>query len=152
MKDLQLFPPPREMGSFRFRKWLESLFLAKLNIPWTDWTPTLTGSGSMGVASPTITRARYRILRNDVDVAVEASCTVSAPLSTTLFISEPSAVSAVDSNHPLEAMIHDNGTLVEATCWHASNQINIKRFDGDTLTAGPVAVYIRGSYQITEIT
>lgn len=98
-----------------------------------DWTPTLSAGGSMTVASPVITTARYMQIGKLVWVDLVAAMTLGGTADDEIYSTLP--VAAANQTMPIAGFVIDSGTIVLARVQVASgDKIIFVRGDGADFT------------------
>jgi len=94
-----------------------------------DWTPEISGGGSMGVSDPVINLARFSIKARAVYMYVNLSCTTAVPVHTDLKFTLPTTINTSD-NAGGACRISDTGSGTFGS-WLLSNGVCIVRISGE---------------------
>lgn len=111
---------------------------------WTDWTPTLTASGSMTWTSRTITEARYMQIGKIVFFKVGITGTIGGSLSTELQFTLPSTPTGVcEGGCRVFNPTANSGTFV-----YSGGKILVSFYNAVAWSAGTGGISVQGFYQV----
>ena len=97
---------------------------------WTDFTPTITASGSMTVSSVNNRQNRYRKVMGQVEFECTNDYTLGGTISTSIFISFPIAISGHQANVGFICAADDGagGAVAGGGRWRAESTPRIHLF------------------------
>jgi hypothetical protein len=112
--------------------------------PWTDWTPTLTASGSMTWTSTSINEARYTQIGKIVFFKVNITGTVGGSLSTELQFTLPSTPTGVcEGGCRIFNPAANSGVFV-----YSAGKILVSLYNAAAWSSGTGGVSVQGFYQV----
>ena len=121
-----------------------------LNLPWSQWQPTLGANSSMTFTATTIETARYVQIDKTIHFFIYVTGTVGGTPSTALTFTLP--LRPRDGQLPnFTAIAIDNSSEVcgfARTSAAQSDIINVKRYDGANYTAGSSGFFVSGTYEV----
>jgi len=116
----------------------------------TDFVPTLSGSGSMSISSSVINLARYAAIGELVFIELSATFTIGGTPDLSVNFDLPLTASGAVI---LPAVIVDGGNELSgfAILTSGSKTIDVRRYDGGNWNSGTVReIKISGQYRSTE--
>jgi hypothetical protein len=121
-------------GNFSFKK------------GWTDWTPTVTASGSMTISSLSITRAKYQVHGSVLHFVIGMTFTTGGTASTDVIFTLPGGYTMSTSQGQGYGHFVDGSTTdVLRSNYQSSTSIWVKKRDGSNWGLGTSrAIYITG--------
>lgn len=146
MKDLYLSDPPFNQESPEFRKWLEAVCDAKLNLPLRGWVPVYTCNGAMTYTSVSTTFSSYIKVGPLVFFWLRASGTIGGVVNTTINVTPPATVSPSYDRILVPTHVADGGTWGAGfTAIDAVNNLLLVRKEAvSNYTAGTVEIRLSG--------
>lgn len=101
---------------------------------WTDWTPAVTASGSMTIASLIVRKARYQIIGKTLKVKMYLGFTTGGTASTTVSATLPTNARTLDANeYPLARLTNSGAGVLGAAHADGANPTSSIAF---TILAG----------------
>lgn len=139
--------------NFREKNWFFSVYRKLTNDlktkTFTDFTPTLSGSGSMTISSPSITVARYAAIGELIFVEVAASFTIGGTPDLSVKFDLPLAASG---GCIINGCVVDGGNELSgfALLTASSATVSVRRYDGSNWNSGASReIRLSGVYRST---
>ena len=120
---------------------------------WTDWTPTVTASGSMTIASLSVQSARYSVIGRICFINYWVQFTTGGTADTTVYITAPSGLTIKDVYTNFTTNIVNGGDLIPGLGYRGSST----QFAGLIASAGNWglgtlrSVLMTGFYEIAQL-